>query len=223
MRPILALIGLIITAALGAPVFAIPVVSRNLDLQASIATMQVRATSQRPPIYSKFLGHISQLKRSSSTCADPSLARKFYQGYSTALTTHDMDTHAAFVHADTSQGPGSTILWSLQGAAFMGWPTQQPFTVPLFRMASSTVQDFIFMIGPDAQTPPIVPGFSAKVGSILAWVYDTPVCGSVPLMSLVLAAETDHYYTVDTDEHAELITRGWADSGIVAYVLPLSN
>lgn len=75
------------------------------------------------------------------------------------------------------------------------------------------------MLGADAQTPPIVGGFSVQ--GILAWVYNTAVCGSVPLMSVALAAQTDHYYTTDPDEHASLVAAGWADNGVVAFVLPL--
>jgi hypothetical protein len=75
------------------------------------------------------------------------------------------------------------------------------------------------MVGADAQTPPVVGGFSTS--GLVAWVYDTAVCDSVPLMSAVLAAQSDHYYTTDPDEHAALLAAGWTDGGVVAFVLPL--
>jgi hypothetical protein len=94
--------------------------------------------------------------------------------------------------------------------------------VPLFRLGTSDGQEYIYTVGPVAQTPPSIPGFSTDVG-IVAWVYDTPVCGSVPLLSTVYAAQTDHYYTTSQDAHSGLVSAGWGDSGIVAYVLPLEQ
>lgn len=132
-----------------------------------------------------------------------------------------MGFHHSFVNADTQRGVGPAF-WTLQGAVFQGWPTQQPFTAPLYRMTTPTVSDVIFRIGADAQTPPVVSGFSATTEDIIVWVYDTAVCGSVPLMSAALAGQTDHYYTADPDEHAGLLADGWSDSGVVAFVLPLA-
>lgn len=77
------------------------------------------------------------------------------------------------------------------------------------------------MIGEDAQTPPVVSGF--ENAGLIAWVYDTAVCGSVPLMSVSLPAKTDHYWTTDAAEHAGLLNEGWTDSGVVAFVLPLPS
>lgn len=80
---------------------------------------------------------------------------------------------------------------------------------------------YIYRTGVDATTPPVVSGFNTDV-ALLAWVYDSPVCGSVPLMSTVWAQMTDHYFTTSAFEHDWLvaIAAGWTDSGVVAYVLP---
>ncbi|KAF5330991.1 hypothetical protein D9619_005228 [Psilocybe cf. subviscida] len=162
--------------------------------------------------------------RSAQTCADPSLARTIVQGFSSLLTSHVIDFHYVFVNLNTAQGSQEAVLWSYQGAIFKAWPTQQSFTVPLFRLAKGVGIDYVFMVGPDAQTPPVLSGFVPDGGAIVAWVYDTPVCGSVPLMSAVFANQTDHYYTTDPDEHAGLLSDGnWSDGGIVAYVLPLTT
>lgn len=80
--------------------------------------------------------------------------------------------------------------------------------------------EYIFRTGVDAQTPPVVSGFNTDVG-VIAWVYDSQVCGSIPLMSTGLATASDHYYTINTFEHDSLISDGWADNGVVAFVLPL--
>lgn len=79
------------------------------------------------------------------------------------------------------------------------------------------------MTGADAQTLPVVSGFNTSAADIAAWVYDTAVCDSVPLLGASLAAKSDHYYTTDANEHAELLSLGWVDTGIVAYVLPLPS
>lgn len=75
------------------------------------------------------------------------------------------------------------------------------------------------MVGADAQTPPIASGFQAS--GIVAWVYNTAVCDSVPLMSVTFATLSDHYYTTDAAEHAGLLANDWTDTGVVAFVLPL--
>jgi hypothetical protein len=108
---------------------------------------------------------------------------------------------------------------TLQGPVFKAWTTQQNFTVPLFRLATSGGLEQVFMTGIDAQTPPVLNGFSAI--DISAWVFNQSACGTVPLMSAGLASQTDHYYTTDPDEHSGLIADGWKDGGVVAFVLPL--
>ncbi|KAF5327297.1 hypothetical protein D9619_003910 [Psilocybe cf. subviscida] len=159
--------------------------------------------------------------RSANTCADPSLARTVFQGFAGSILAHVLHFHYAFVNSDSKQSTGPA-LWTFQGPVGKAWPTQQAFTMPLFRLTNPTNSDFIFMVGADAQTPPTVKGFSATAVDLVAWVYDTAVCDSVPLMSAVLAAQSDHYYTTDPDEHAALLAAGdWTDGGVVAFVLPL--
>lgn len=130
-----------------------------------------------------------------------------------------MDLHYALVDNDSVQ-PSAPPLLVFQGAVFKGWPTQQPFTTPLFRLGAPNNNDFVFLLGADAQTPPVVSGFGSTGVLIVAWVYNTSVCDSVPLLSAVRAASTDHYYTTDPDEHTGLLSRGWKDGGVVAFVLP---
>lgn len=155
-------------------------------------------------------------------CADQSLAQTVYQGFAGTFLAHVLNFHWAFVDYNSRQSAGPAF-WTFQGPVFKAWPTQQTSTVPLFRMTTPTNSDFVFMVGTNAQTPPTKSGFATSTGDIVAWVYNTAVCGSVPLMSAVLAAQSDHYYTADPNEHTALLTAGWADSGVVAYVLPLST
>lgn len=104
--------------------------------------------------------------------------------------------------------------------AFRAWPTQQDFTVPLFQLETADASQVIYRIGVDANTPPVVSGFDSFV-ALIGWVYGSQVCGSVPLMSAVQARFTDHYFTTNQFEHDGLITDGWTDGGVVAFVIPL--
>lgn len=142
------------------------------------------------------------------------------QWFSGSQIAHDIEFRAALVNDDSIQPAGPPV-WSLQGPVCKAWATQQPFTVPLFRLTTPQHDDLLFMIGTPAQTPPVVSGW--RNTGLIAWVYDSPVCGSVPLLSAVLASQSDHYYTTDPDEHATLLNLGWTDGGLVAYVLPLPS
>lgn len=113
----------------------------------------------------------------------------------------------------------SSVYWTFQGEVFKAWQTQQPFTVPLFSLFKPDGSDYVYLLGADAATPPVVSGFST--GGIAAWAYDNPVCGSVPLYGLANAGFSDHFYTVDATDRDSLVQNGWTDAGIVAYVLPL--
>jgi hypothetical protein len=153
-----------------------------------------------------------------TACPDPSLARTVFQGFCGNRTVHVIAFHHIIVNANTIQGPGPAFV-TFQGPVFNAWPSQQLSTVPLFRLSTPGGLDQLFMVGKDAQTPPFMDGFSAL--DISAWVFNSSVCGSVPLMSAILSAQTDHYYTTDPDEHSGLLADGWTDGGVVAFVLPL--
>lgn len=106
--------------------------------------------------------------------------------------------------------------------AFPAWPTQQESTVPLFQLATADASQIIYRTGADAATPPVVNGFGSFI-KLLGWVYPSQVCGSVPLLSAVQAAHTDHYFTTNPFEHSGLLALGWTDGGVVAYVMPLNS
>lgn len=131
----------------------------------------------------------------------------------------------AFVHSNTAQGQVNTgPMWTMQGTAFKAWASQQPATVPLYRLGTPSLSDYIFKLGtvdPQTQTPspPTVNGYNTNIG-LTAWVYDSATCGSVPLLGASYTLLSDHFYTTDEDEHAGLIANGWTSAGVVGYVLP---
>ncbi|KAF5314983.1 hypothetical protein D9619_007558 [Psilocybe cf. subviscida] len=166
-------------------------------------------------------GDVSTIKssRSIDTCADPSITQTVFQAFGASITEHVLNYRHFFENGITRGSAGLTDL----EPAFRAWPTQQNFTVPLFQLGTPDRTQFIYRTGTDAQTPPVVSGFNTQV-ALLGWVYDSQVCGSVPLMSAVLPSFTDHYYTTNSFEHDSLVSSdGWTDGGVVAFVLPLYN
>lgn len=142
-----------------------------------------------------------------------------YQSFQPSRLVHVLNYLPSFENSNTV---GQTIFWGDLQPAFKAWPAQQNFTVPLFQLCTSSLAQCIYKIGADANTPPVVSGFNADV-FLLGWVYDSQVCGSVPLLSVVLSALTDHYFTTNPFYHDTLIADGWADSGVIAFVIPLND
>ncbi|KAF8873670.1 hypothetical protein CPB84DRAFT_1798216 [Gymnopilus junonius] len=153
--------------------------------------------------------------RESNTCADPNLTQTYTQAYSPSQTAHAIDVIYDFVNANAH---GTD--WQIQRDTFLAWRTPQEFTVPLYVLNNPTTHDFIYLMSTDG----MVPTASAfNVGSIIAYVYPTQICGSVPLFALFQDVVSDHWYTTGQTERAGFVESGWIDSGIAAYVLPLSS
>lgn len=153
-----------------------------------------------------------------ATCADTSLTQTVIQAFRTDTFVHCLNYRQAFA---SSNAVNRLLKYANQLPAFRGWTTQQDSTVPLFQLGTADRKQYIYRIGTDARTPPTVSGFNTDV-YLVAWVYNAPVCGSVPLYSVFLPGYGDRYTTINPYERNTLITvNGWADDGIVAYVLPL--
>ncbi|PPQ93371.1 hypothetical protein CVT25_013910 [Psilocybe cyanescens] len=154
-----------------------------------------------------------------NTCADPSLGVTYVQAYTPYLTAHALNTRAAFATVDT-QG-SADAQWVFQGPDFLAWTDPQEFTVPLYRFYAEATKDYLYTTSTDSN-PPSVPGFSFQ--TIVAYVYLTQVCGSVPLLGLWDKTNGDHFYTTSQPEHTTFLNRGpWVDTGIAGYVLPVSS
>ncbi|KDR77786.1 hypothetical protein GALMADRAFT_1326722 [Galerina marginata CBS 339.88] len=152
--------------------------------------------------------------RAVNTCADPSVTVVYVEAYSHAITRHVLQRRAVFVHQNTV----INALWEIQEEAFRAWKDPQNFTFPIYQLSSPSGADFIYVLSTTG-SPPVVSGF--PTASILGYAYSTQVCGSLPLLSAAQTAIGDRYYTTDQDEHDQLVSFGWVDKGIVAYVLPV--
>ncbi|KIJ36113.1 hypothetical protein M422DRAFT_261440 [Sphaerobolus stellatus SS14] len=70
--------------------------------------------------------YISDVRRAADTCADPTLADVWVQGYSPAVTAHVIRPPWVFVASIVVGGD-----WQIQGPVFRAWENSQEFTVPL--------------------------------------------------------------------------------------------
>ncbi|KDR67380.1 hypothetical protein GALMADRAFT_79871, partial [Galerina marginata CBS 339.88] len=107
-----------------------------------------------------------------------------------------------------------------QGDNFCAWATAQNSTSPLFLFFNPSTTDYQFILSTNG-TAPTPSGLLAQ--GARAHVYATQICGSVPLYTLSKASVGDHWYTIFPNERASLISSGWTDGGIIAYVLPLNS
>ncbi|KAF5314980.1 hypothetical protein D9619_007557 [Psilocybe cf. subviscida] len=178
------------------------------------------ASSLHPEMQTPPRTKFKEATRSAETCADPSLAQTIYQAFRADTVVHVLNFRSGWQNLNTRAG---AAVWINQHPAFRAWSTQQPFTVPLFQLGTADQPQFIYMIGADAQTPPIFSGFDTNIG-LVDWVYNTSVCESVPLMTALFSPQTDRYFTTSTFEHDSIASfDGWLDTGVIAFVLTLAD
>lgn len=121
---------------------------------------------------------------------------------------------ADFVNADILNGEG----WDIKEPSFLAWTSPgQPSTVPLYYLNTPTDR-LAYLISSDG-IPPTLSGF--ETGRIIGYVYPTQICGSVPLYGAAFSATGTHWYTTNLNDHNSLVSLGWVDAGVTAYVLPL--
>ncbi|KDR69708.1 hypothetical protein GALMADRAFT_145414 [Galerina marginata CBS 339.88] len=183
-------------------------------------------------LVSLFLGHILVMgsanpetrnptveSRAANTCGDPTEATTYYTAFSlNADRVHGIDTKAAFADANTRG-----TAWETDSPVFVGWTAPgQLNTVPLYAFGRIGTVDFVYIISTNGNPPPTPSGFN-PIGQVIGYVYPTQICGSVPLYGASLASPADHWYTTQLNEHNEIISRGWTDLGIIAYVLPVDG
>lgn len=115
---------------------------------------------------------------------------------------------------------GTSDNWQFQNEIFLAWLDVQEFTVPFYQMANPSTTDYIFLPAVNG-APPTAAGFAVQ--GIVGYAYSTQVCGSVPLLSAVSSATSDHWWTTNQVEHDQLIAQksGWVDGGVPFFVLPL--
>ena len=110
--------------------------------------------------------------------------------------------------------------FQLQGPMARVFPGPSNFTVPVYRLSSGTLLDWMFVVSTNGAVPS-ASGYN--VDGIVAYVYATQICGSVPLYSVFSASLGDHWYTTNINGRNRMIALGYVNSGIMGYVLPLGT
>ncbi|KAF8805018.1 hypothetical protein BYT27DRAFT_7258607 [Phlegmacium glaucopus] len=156
-------------------------------------------------------------KNLATACGDPSASVTYFEAFSVPNKLHSLNTLPAYVDASAL---GS--VWQFVEASCNAWTSSgQASTVPLYILFNPTTIDVMYLISTNG-TPPTFPGFDNK--GIIAYVYPTQICGSVPLYAASLAIG-DHWYTTNLADRDALVSlgSGWTNAGIAAYVLPANG
>ncbi|KAF9555303.1 hypothetical protein CPC08DRAFT_712165 [Agrocybe pediades] len=154
--------------------------------------------------------------RSTDTCADPSISDIYVEEFSPSYVAHAFHRRSAFVNADAAPAKSD---WQIRGEIFRAWKNPQQGTIPMYRAFNPTTPDYISLTSSNGN-PPVVSGFQVST-DVVAYVYPSAICGSIPLYGTAQEAAGDHWYTTIPSERDDLVANGWIDSGIAAYVLPL--
>lgn len=110
--------------------------------------------------------------------------------------------------------------FQIQGPLARVFPGPSNFTVPIYRLSNSALLDWAFLVSTNGAVPS-ASGYS--VDGIVAYVYATQICGSIPLYSVFSASLGDHWYTTNINGRNRMIQLGYVDAGIQGYVLPLGT
>lgn len=183
------------------------------------SSIKVTFFTEQHSVPSDLIHCATQVARGTEACADTSSTVVIYQSYNAGSTAHLLNYRFAFENYNSQL---QALIWADLHPMFRAWTTQQNSTVPLFQLATADRSQYIYRVGADARTPPVVSGFSTDV-FIVGWVYDSQMCGGVPLTGVTLERVTDSYFTTSAFEHDSLVNGGWTDNGIIAFVVPLSN
>ncbi|EIM79479.1 uncharacterized protein STEHIDRAFT_69486 [Stereum hirsutum FP-91666 SS1] len=90
---------------------------------------------------------------------------------------------------------------------------------PLYRAYSTTAFDHFYTTSESEWNNAIVNlGYNRE--GIAGYVYADQVCDSIPLFRTYGAAGTDYFYTANEQEYDGVVEGGFADEGIVGYILP---
>ncbi|KAF8870074.1 hypothetical protein BD779DRAFT_1582024 [Infundibulicybe gibba] len=101
------------------------------------------------------------------------------------------------------------------------WTTQQPRTIPLYRLWNPVIQDHLYTTSNTEQDDAVANLKYMKEG-VVGFVYPRPMCHAAPLYRLFSSSGSDHLYTWNAAERQGLIRPGastYADEGIAAYLL----
>lgn len=97
------------------------------------------------------------------------------------------------------------------------WPYVK--AVPLYRAYNPQITDH-FYTASESEWNNAVENLEYSREGIAGYIYAEQVCGSIPLYRTYDVAGTDHFYTTNEQEYEGVVAGGFANEGIVGYVLP---
>ncbi|KAJ7879819.1 hypothetical protein B0H13DRAFT_1630605 [Mycena leptocephala] len=149
------------------------------------------------------------------TCGDPSNAVPLY--FSEQIgADYIYTTVISDVTDDVKNHP-----YVFRGIAARVFSTQEPSTVPFFRVFNAALVEDLYTISTTERTLALENGYSNA--GIMSFIYPSQICGSIPFYRIYSSAATEHFYTINgTDRDARLASGVWADEGIAGYVLDLN-
>ncbi|GLB39180.1 hypothetical protein LshimejAT787_0603420 [Lyophyllum shimeji] len=100
--------------------------------------------------------------------------------------------------------------------------SQQPDTVPLFRLYAIGISDH-FLTTSVTERDHAIKRLGYHLESTLGYVRTEPGPGLVPFYRLHNAPAHDHYYTTSEHEHEDAARNGWAKEGVVGYLYALED
>lgn len=109
--------------------------------------------------------------------------------------------------------------YTAEGVTGYVFLTQQPRTIPLYRLWNGPASDHFYTTSAEERDSAI-----ARLGYIsegtAGFVYLDDACGGYPLYRSFRSSGTDHFYTMSAAERDNAKAGGWAYEGIAAYILP---
>jgi len=94
----------------------------------------------------------------------------------------------------------------------------QPDTVPLFRLYAIVLTDHLYTASVQERNLAIK-RLGYHLEEIVGYVHPSPGPGRVPLYRLYNAPAHDHYYTSSEHEREDAARNGWAEEGVVGFIL----
>ncbi|KAJ7108785.1 hypothetical protein C8R44DRAFT_744012 [Mycena epipterygia] len=179
----------------------------------SIYVLASLASAYALPSGANLLRNIDVQRPTPDTCGNSSDAVPLYTANSAAHLDNFYSTSISQITAVVgAQG------YTFQGVAARVFDTQELSTVPLFHLFQNVVIDSFYTASTTERDLALENGYI--VGSTDTFLYPSQICGSIPFYRLYNNAATEHFYTTSASVRASMLaSSGWADEGIVGYVL----
>lgn len=104
-----------------------------------------------------------------------------------------------------------------EGVAGYVLPTQEPSTVPLYRVFNPVLVDHFYTTSL-AEKNAAMSNLGYVDEGVAGYVYPDDECGGVPLYRAYSVALTDHFYTASVSEWESSQALSYSKEGIAAYI-----